>query len=172
MQKLWQVQRCSRWHQIKEWLETQLRWLQMKKFQHESCVSCLTDWFWYKDLPNPSLYAKVIARTARPSSEQNITPGTRHICGYVWCAAWIISCLERAIWPSRWPLVKTRSTWKLFVSSKCSRFLLDSFQSEVVCHHKKDPQGTASLNRTVLESSDEPIRIWLGSCTWIDVIFL
>ena len=36
-----------------------------------------------------------------------------------------------------------------------SRLLLDSFPSEVVCHHIKDPQGTASINRTVLESSDK-----------------
>ena len=33
--------------------------------------------------------------------------------------------------------------------------LLDSFSSEIVYHHKKDPQGAASLNRTVLESSDK-----------------
>ena len=33
--------------------------------------------------------------------------------------------------------------------------LLGSFSSEVVYHHKKDPQGAASLNRTVLESSDK-----------------
>ena len=33
--------------------------------------------------------------------------------------------------------------------------LLDSFPSEIVYHHKKDPQGAASLNRTVLESSDK-----------------
>ena len=32
---------------------------------------------------------------------------------------------------------------------------LGSFPSEVVYHHKKDPQGAASLNRTVLESSDK-----------------
>ena len=43
----------------------------------------------------------------------------------------------------------------MFVSSKRPRLLLDSFQSEVVYHHKKDPQGAASLNRTVLESSDK-----------------
>ena len=30
-----------------------------------------------------------------------------------------------------------------------------SFSSEVVYHHKKDPQGAASLNRIVLESSDK-----------------
>ena len=30
-----------------------------------------------------------------------------------------------------------------------------SFPSEIVYHHKKDPQGAASLNRTVLESSDK-----------------
>ena len=47
------------------------------------------------------------------------------------------------------------STWKLFVSSKRSRFLLGSFPSEVVCHHKKDPQSIVSLNRTVLESLDK-----------------
>ena len=33
--------------------------------------------------------------------------------------------------------------------------LLGSFLSEIVYHHKKDPQGAASLNRTVLESSDK-----------------
>ena len=33
--------------------------------------------------------------------------------------------------------------------------LLDSFPSEVVYHHKKDPQGATSLNLTVLESSDK-----------------
>ena len=33
--------------------------------------------------------------------------------------------------------------------------LLGSFPSEVVYHHKKDPQDAASLNRTVLESSDK-----------------
>ena len=33
--------------------------------------------------------------------------------------------------------------------------LLGSFPSEIVYHHKKDPQGAASLNRTVLESSDK-----------------
>ena len=33
--------------------------------------------------------------------------------------------------------------------------LLDSFSSEIFYHHKKDPQGAASLNRTVLESSDK-----------------
>ena len=43
----------------------------------------------------------------------------------------------------------------MFVSSKRSRLLLGSFPSEVVHHHKKDPQGAASLNQTVLESSDK-----------------
>jgi len=43
----------------------------------------------------------------------------------------------------------------LFVSLKRSRLLLGSFPSEIVYHHKKDPQGAASLNRTVLESSDK-----------------
>ena len=43
----------------------------------------------------------------------------------------------------------------MFVSSKRSRLLLDSFPFEVVYHHKKDPKGAASLNRTVLESSDK-----------------
>ena len=43
----------------------------------------------------------------------------------------------------------------MFVSSKRSRLLLGSFPSEIVYHHKKDPQGAASLNRTVLESSDK-----------------
>ena len=33
--------------------------------------------------------------------------------------------------------------------------LLGSFPSEIVYHHKKDLQGAASLNRTVLESSDK-----------------
>ena len=33
--------------------------------------------------------------------------------------------------------------------------LLGLFPSEIVYHHKKDPQGAASLNRTVLESSDK-----------------
>ena len=33
--------------------------------------------------------------------------------------------------------------------------LLGSFLSKIVYHHKKDPQGAASLNRTVLESSDK-----------------
>ena len=36
-----------------------------------------------------------------------------------------------------------------------SRLLLDSFSSEMVYHHKKDLQGAASLNQTVLESSDK-----------------
>ena len=57
--------------------------------------------------------------------------------------------------PSRWPLIKKRSTWKLFVSSKRLRLLLGSFPSEVVYHQKKDPQGTVSLNWTDLESSDK-----------------
>ena len=43
----------------------------------------------------------------------------------------------------------------MFVSSKRSRLLLGSFLSEIVYHHKKDPQSAASLNRTVLESSDK-----------------
>ena len=43
----------------------------------------------------------------------------------------------------------------MFVSSKWSRLLLGSFPSEIVYHHKKDPQGAASLKRTVLESSDK-----------------
>ena len=43
----------------------------------------------------------------------------------------------------------------MFVSSKRSRLLLGSFPSEIVYHHKKDPQDAASLNRTVLESSDK-----------------
>ena len=43
----------------------------------------------------------------------------------------------------------------MFASSKRSRLLLGSFPSEIVYHHKKDPQGAASLNRTVLESSDK-----------------
>ena len=43
----------------------------------------------------------------------------------------------------------------MFVSSKRSRLLLGLFPSEIVYHHKKDPQGAASLNRTVLESSDK-----------------
>ena len=43
----------------------------------------------------------------------------------------------------------------MFVSSKWSRLLLDSFPSEVIYQHKKDPQGAASLNRTVLESSEK-----------------
>ena len=90
-----------------------------------------------------------------PPVSKNMTPGTRHICGYVWWAAWVISIFERVIWPSRWPLMKKHSTWNMFVSSKRSRLLLGLFPSEVVCHHKKDPQNTASLNRTVLESLDK-----------------
>ena len=90
-----------------------------------------------------------------PPVSKNMTPGTRHIRGYVWCAAWIISCLARAIWPSRWPLMKKRSAWKLFVSLKRSRLLLGSFPSEIVYHLKSYPQNAASLNRTVLESSDK-----------------
>ena len=43
----------------------------------------------------------------------------------------------------------------MFVSSKRSRLLLGSFPSEVIYHHKKDSQGAASLNRTVLDSSDK-----------------
>ena len=43
----------------------------------------------------------------------------------------------------------------MFVSSKRSRLLLGSFPSEVVYHIKYYPQGTANLNRTVLESSDK-----------------
>ena len=43
----------------------------------------------------------------------------------------------------------------MFVSSKRLNFLLDVFSSEVVHYYKKDPQGAASLNRTVLESSDK-----------------
>ena len=43
----------------------------------------------------------------------------------------------------------------MFVSSKRSILLLGLFPSEIVYHHKKDPQGAASLNRTVLESSDK-----------------
>ena len=51
----------------------------------------------------------------------------------------------------------------MFVSLKRSRFLLDLFPSEVVYHHKKDPQGATSLNRTVLESSDKtnPNLTWV-----------
>ena len=58
-------------------------------------------------------------------------------------------------WPRRWPRIGKRSTRKFFVSSKRSRLLLGSFPSEIVYHHKKDPQDAASLNRTVLESSDK-----------------
>ena len=43
----------------------------------------------------------------------------------------------------------------MFVSSKRSRLLLGLFPSEVVYHLKSYPQGAASLNRTVLESSDK-----------------
>ena len=43
----------------------------------------------------------------------------------------------------------------MFASSKRSRLLLGSFPCEVVYHLKSYPQGAASLNRTVLESSDK-----------------
>ena len=59
--------------------------------------------------------------------------------------------------PSRWPLIKKRSTWKLFVSSKRSRLLLGSFPYVVVYYLKRGPQGSASLNRIVLESLDKTI---------------
>ena len=51
--------------------------------------------------------------------------------------------------------MKKHSTLKVSVSSKWSRLLLDSFPSEFVYHHRKDPQDAVSLNRTVLESSDK-----------------
>ena len=35
------------------------------------------------------------------------------------------------------------------------KIALGLFSSEIVYHRKKDPQGAASLNRTVLESSDK-----------------
>ena len=38
MQKLWQVQICSCWHQIKEWLETLLRCPHMKKMINTNCL--------------------------------------------------------------------------------------------------------------------------------------
>ena len=57
--------------------------------------------------------------------------------------------------PSKWPLIKNSSTRKLFVSLKPSRLLLGSFPSVVVYYLKRGPQGSASLNRTILESSDK-----------------
>ena len=42
-----------------------------------------------------------------------------------------------------------------------SRLILGSFPSEIVYHHKKDPQDAASLNRTILDGSDKtnPTRV-------------
>ena len=88
----------------------------------------------------------------QPCQRQKLARPTRHP---VWWVARGIAYFARPIWPSRWPLIKNRSTSKLFVSSKQSRLLLSSFPSEIVYHHKKDPQDAASLNRTVLESSDK-----------------
>ena len=87
-----------------------------------------------------------------PARRLRMARPTRHD---VWWVAPPLGCLARAIRPRILPWIEKRPTWKLFVSSKWSRLLLDSFPSEVVYHHKKDPQGAASLNRTVLESSDK-----------------
>ena len=103
------------------------------------------DRFWYKNRPNPKSYANVRARTARPCSEQNMTPGTRHTCDYVWWVAWTIACFAGAIWPWRCPLIEKRSTRKLFVSSKRVNMLLGAFSSEVIYCLKSDPQGAARL---------------------------
>ena len=87
-----------------------------------------------------------------PVTRRNMARPTRR---HVWLVARVKRSFARAIWPSRWPLIKKRSTWKLFVSSKQLRLLLNSLPSKIVYHHKKDTQDTASLNRTVLESSDK-----------------
>ena len=62
--------------------------------------------------------------------------------------------------PSRWPHIKKRSTWKLFVSSKRWRLLLGSFPFEIVYSPKHGPQGAARFYRTVLESSDQINPNW------------
>ena len=86
-----------------------------------------------------------------PVKWQKMARPTRHP---VWWVARGIACFVRPIWPSRWPLIKNVQH-ESCSSSKRSRLLLGSFPSEIVYHYKKDPQGAASLNRTVLESSDK-----------------
>ena len=119
---------------------------------HELSSSRRNYRFWYKNHPNPSSYEKVRAIEVQPCHEARCgTPHQTH--GWRVARGDSLCCetdLTLKMISDQNPL-----TWKLFVSSKQSRLLLGLFSSEIVYHRKKDPQGAASLNRTVLGSSDK-----------------
>ena len=106
--------------------------------------------FYIKSIPIRVNMQKLELSKCSPVRRRNMARSPRR---HVWWVARANRCFAWAIWLSRWPMIK-----KVQHESYSSRRNIQGCfwtHFHLVYHHKNDPQGAASLNRTALESSDK-----------------